>query len=79
MASSGDINSLKRGIAQGIDPNALDHSHSTGMHVAAANNHIQIMELLLEAGARLDSRDYNVRTLSNIEMVCIDTHTFLNS
>ncbi len=55
--NSGDTETVKKYIIQGEDPNALDPVGSTGMHYAATNNDFAMMNVLRDAGAKVDIRD----------------------
>ena len=46
-ASIGDINSIKELIALGVDINAADYDNRTALHLAAAQNKLEILELLI--------------------------------
>ena len=55
--NSGNVEVVKRYIIQGEDPNALDTTGCTGMHYAAANNDFAMINVLRDAGAKVDVRD----------------------
>lgn len=49
---SGDIGTVRKILADGIDPNlVLDSSRVTALHFAAQSNRIEIAKLLITAGA----------------------------
>jgi peptide-methionine (S)-S-oxide reductase len=54
-----ETEAARMAIAAGADVNAFlpIHSHSTALHQAAAYNDVELIRLLLDAGARDDSRD----------------------
>ncbi len=62
LAAVGDVGAVSALLLQGTDPNACDYSGSTGLHLAAANKHSEVVELLVKAGAAVDLRDKNVRS-----------------
>eukprot|EP00250_Pteridium_aquilinum_P025221 c30380_g1_i1 orf=483-1451(+) len=51
VASKGETQLMKLMLAQGMDPNTLDCSHQTPLHIAAANGFLECARLLLEYGA----------------------------
>jgi hypothetical protein len=61
MAGSGDAVGVKAALQRGDNPDNADHTGLTAIHVAAANDQFDVVQLLLQAGARLDPRDKNVR------------------
>ena len=58
----GDVQDLSLMLVRGEDINAMDSTHSTAFHHAAANGHFDAMELLLEKGADIELRDHNMET-----------------
>lgn len=42
----------------GGDVNAADHTGQTALHWSAVRGHIQVAELLLKEGARVDAADF---------------------
>jgi hypothetical protein len=60
MAGAGDILGVKGALQRGANPNNSDHTGLAPLHVAAANEHFSIMQLLLRAGSAIDIRDKNV-------------------
>ncbi len=64
-AHAGDLAKVKKLIAQGMSPNAQDSSgtfRGTALHSAAEKGHIDIVQYLLEQGAKIDARDKDGRT-----------------
>ena len=51
---------LKLLLQQGEDPDAVDYTGCSAVHVAAANGHDKILDVLKKAGADMDKRDVNV-------------------
>ncbi|KAI5054209.1 hypothetical protein GOP47_0030898 [Adiantum capillus-veneris] len=51
IASKGETQLLKLMLMKGMDPNTLDSSHQTPLHIAAANGFLECARLLLEYGA----------------------------
>lgn len=45
-------------LAGGASPNNCDIVQSPALHIAAAMGHIELMTILLDAGADIDGRDY---------------------
>ncbi len=60
LAAVGDSEAVGDLLLQGFDPNGRDYSGSTALHLAAANRHSEIVELLVKAGGDVNSRDKNV-------------------
>jgi uncharacterized protein len=44
-------------LTQGVDPGAKDSDAMTGLHWAAANRHVDTVELLLQRGAPLEVKN----------------------
>jgi glutaminase len=53
----GDINTIKRMITSGYNMNTGDYDKRTGLHIAAAEGHYDIVQLLLENGAQTIVKD----------------------
>lgn len=72
LAAAGDSQAVEELLLQGFDPNGRDYSGSTALHLAAANRRSEVVELLVKAGADVNSRDKNVRILqiSKRPMLC---------
>ena len=60
--AKGAVAAVKNFIAQGEDLNAFDHAKVTTVHAAAVNSKPDVVELLNNAGATIDSRDKNDMT-----------------
>jgi ankyrin repeat protein len=58
-AAKGNISEAAGLLRAGSDPNEADEDGWTAMHAAAAFNHLQIVELLLQAGAAVDTRSHD--------------------
>ncbi|CAH1249820.1 ANKRD1 [Branchiostoma lanceolatum] len=57
-AGEGDTDRVKQLLAQGVNPNAAGGWYGpTALHNAADKGHVGVAELLLKAGAQVDSRD----------------------
>lgn len=65
-AAAGDLDAVSDLLVQGTDPNCSDYSGSTALHVAAANSHSEIVELLVTSGALVNCRDKNVIVLCQL-------------
>ena len=60
----------------GADVNAIDHTGQTALHWSAVRGHIQVAELLLKEGAKVDAADlygYQVCSLSIIPMALVNS------
>ncbi len=60
LAAAGNLPAVSALLSQGVDPSSCDYSGSTALHLAAANRHPEIVELLVRAGCAVNSRDKNV-------------------
>ncbi|MDX8411801.1 MAG: ankyrin repeat domain-containing protein [Mariprofundaceae bacterium] len=56
-ASSGDEDAIKQALSLGVDVNAKDAARNTVLHLAVKYGHVNIMHLLIEAGADLNARN----------------------
>ena len=56
-AERGDIAAVKAFLEEGHDLNAFDDLSFTPLHYAAREQHLQIIRLLLQAGANVNARD----------------------
>ncbi len=56
-AAKGRINAVSKCLHNGANPNFLDYDKRTALHVAAVEGHIEIVEVLLQAGADATIRD----------------------
>lgn len=63
MAAAGDEKGIKAALLQGEDPESTDYTGCSALTVAASNRHGEVVQILYEAGANLDFRDSNVRTI----------------
>ena len=52
-----NIEAVKKTLADGADVNAKDDNGSTPLHPAAANDHKELAELLIEKGANVNAKD----------------------
>lgn len=53
----GDMETVKRIIAQGVDPNCSDYDKRSALHLAAEEGHWDVLDTLVAAGGNLDSLD----------------------
>jgi len=56
-AKDQDLDTAKRLLATGIDPNCSDPSGRTALHVAVGRNAVLLVSLLVEGGADVDSQN----------------------
>ena len=56
-ASDGDLETVKRLLQHGADPNAFDDLGWTPLIHAAKRGHLDVVKCLLAAGAKVDARD----------------------
>jgi hypothetical protein len=57
-AAQGNISGTADLLRTGSDPNEADEDGWTALHAAAVFNHLQIVKLLLQAGAAVDTRTH---------------------
>jgi ankyrin repeat protein len=57
LAFDGDIDGLKRAIADGADPNGTDGRERTALHVAAERDQPEAVSVLAAGGAEVDRKD----------------------
>ncbi len=56
-ALKGDVRAVTVLLAEGADPSAFEEFGSTPLHFAADNEHLEIVRLLLKAGASINAHD----------------------
>ena len=56
-SGDGDLETVKRLLQQGLDPNAFDDLGWTPLIHAAKRGHLDVVRCLLAAGAQVDARD----------------------
>jgi ankyrin repeat protein len=62
-AAHGDVAAVRDVLAQGADVNVRSpHMQDSALHVAVLNNHIDVMKVLLDAGADPNIRNLDGRT-----------------
>lgn len=59
MCRKGDLVGVELSLKQGIDVDTRDATRSTGLHYAAANGQVHIIDALVEAGATIEIKDAN--------------------
>ncbi len=57
VAARGEIDAVRKMIANGANVNETDKEGSTPLHAAAYHGYADVMEALLDAGAKVDARD----------------------
>jgi uncharacterized protein len=60
-----DLEAVKMCLALGIDVNAVDTDGRTALHGAAHKGRVAVIQLLADAGAKLDAHDYGSRDTTN--------------
>lgn len=58
----GSVQRVERALSEGQDCNAIDETGWSGLHHAAANGQIAVIQTLLDAGGKVDIRDANGET-----------------
>jgi len=56
-ASSGDLTGIIQLLDEGASVNSCDYDKRTGLHVAASEGHVAVVELLLSRGADVNPVD----------------------
>ena len=56
-AAQNDAVMVRQIVGTGGNPNDIDESGHTGLHIAAMNGNLQIAAILIKAGAKLDPKD----------------------
>ncbi|PPD82826.1 hypothetical protein GOBAR_DD20238 [Gossypium barbadense] len=69
-ASKGDKAGVIQELDKGVEPNGVDYDRRTALHLAACEGWIEVVDLLLEKGADVNSLDHWGRTPLS------DTHSF---
>ncbi|KAJ1455950.1 ankyrin repeat-containing domain protein [Pelagophyceae sp. CCMP2097] len=59
---AGDVEAVEDALARGSEVDAADSNGCTGLHLAAANDCVAVVDVLLKAGAHVDFRDHNRET-----------------
>ncbi|WP_425399294.1 ankyrin repeat domain-containing protein [Aeoliella sp.] len=55
-ASLGNLRMVERAVREGHDINAVAKDGYTAMHAAAENNHLSVLEFLVQQGAEIQPR-----------------------
>jgi hypothetical protein len=71
-ARYGDKNDVEEALARNTDVNATDAKGRTALHVASANGYVDIMSLLLAAGANTETCNFKRNTA--LHWACIGGH-----
>ena len=53
-AGDGELSEVRRLLSLGVNPNAIDDDGETALHIAAINGHVEVVKMLLAAGADLE-------------------------
>mmetsp|Transcript_31994 Transcript_31994/g.51668 ORF Transcript_31994/g.51668 Transcript_31994/m.51668 type:complete len:1406 (-) Transcript_31994:604-4821(-) len=56
-SAAGDLDTLRRLIRFGVDPNQVDYDRRTPLHLAAANGHLQLVKFLVSQRVDLNAVD----------------------
>ncbi len=56
-AESGDADAVRSLLAEGVDPDAWNASHSAAIHLAARGKHREVVRALLDGGADVDRQE----------------------
>jgi ankyrin repeat protein len=51
---SGDVTLTRELLAAGVDPDGYDDAGNAPLHIAVLENHLELIEILLDAGAEID-------------------------
>jgi ankyrin repeat protein len=57
VTAQNDVGRVRSLLASGNSPNDVEENGRTGLHIAATNGNIQIVAILIKAGAKVDQRD----------------------
>lgn len=71
-AHDGHIAAIRRLVAEGADPNALDHGGRTPAHVAAFASNDEVLQALAAAGANMNALENDVYDVLTIAAVADD-------
>jgi len=55
--AAGDVMAVKKLLAEGVDPNWIDHYGLNPIPLAALENNLEILQLLVDAGGRIDTSE----------------------
>ena len=72
-AVAGDEQVIQRGLALGVDVNAIDATKSTALHYATKHSHLSLMRFLIENGADLNITNKRLSTPLHLTEKNIDT------
>jgi len=56
-AEVGDVAAVRASLAEGVDPDAWNASHSAAIHLAARSKHTEVVRALLDGGADVDLQE----------------------
>jgi ankyrin repeat protein len=61
-------------VQHGADVNAVDHTGQTALHWSSVRGHVQVAELLLKEGAKVDAADlYGYQVCILTSLLCLLT------
>ena len=86
LANEGDLDGIRELLDSGIDVNFRDNDDRTALHVAACQGLSDVVQLLLDRGAELDTKDRwgstvrtkNYGTYAFRRLLCLFVFFFLN-
>lgn len=71
-ARYGDLDDVTAALQDGVSPDAVDDRGCTGLHMASANGHIQVVQLLLDESA--DVTAGNAEGNTPLHWACLNGH-----
>ena len=65
LSAQGNLAAIETNLLKGQDIESTDFTGCTAIHVAATNQHAELVDYLYRAGAELECRDKNVSHIIN--------------